>query len=266
MAGYRGQSAIIPHGVDTLLYRPIMRDECRQKHLKLFNAEGETIIPDNAFIVGNVNRNQPRKRLDLTIQYFAEWIKRVAGDPRQRIDNAYLYLHCAQNDTSGLQLAELAHYYGIDNRLIIPDAEEVTPAKGLPESEMPYVYGCFDVQVSTTAGEGWGLCSAEGMACGIPQILPMHSAFAEWAAGAAYMVPCHERQAHPVINTVGTTPAKEDFIRALDLFYRNPELRLEYAERARRCACQPLYEWDEVARKFDSELKRMVLIARTHTE
>ena len=260
--GYRGESAVIPHAVDTGLYRPLDRAECRRR-MRIFDGDSEVDLSEKAFIVGNVNRNQPRKRLDLTIQFFAEWLKRTAGDPRQRIDDAYLYLHCAQNDSAGLDLLELAHYYGISNRVIMPDASLVTPSQGLPEAEMPSVYGAFDVQVTTTAGEGWGLSQIEGMACGIPQIVPQFAALGEWAAGGAYMVPCSdERQAHPVISTIGATPAKEPFIRALDYFYRDPEARASYSRKALARARDPQFSWDSVADQFHAALNRMLETVR----
>lgn len=257
LAGYRGRHSIIPHGVDTEIFRPVDKRDCR-RWLLSFDESGEFKMPEDAFVVGNVNRNSPRKRLDLTIQYFAEWLMRTRGDPRQRIDNAYLYLHCAQSDTAGLNLAQLAHYYGVGNRLIIPADDVVTPSRGLPDAEMPFVYGCFDVQVSTTAGEGWGLSQLEGMACGVPQIVPQYAALGEWAAGAAFMVPIEETIAHPVISTVGAMPEKNTFIQALDLFYRDYKLRSAYAQFAHNKATAPEYQWKNIADRFNTELKKMV--------
>lgn len=262
--GFTGRGCVIPHGVNRDIYRPVPKAECRSR-LRMFEDNDDSRqreIGDRAFVVGNVNRNQPRKRLDLTVQYFAEWLRRVQGDRRQRIEDAYLYLHCSQRDSNGWDLTQLAHYYGIANRLILPDPAVVTPAKGLLEEDMPYVYGCFDVQVSTTAGEGWGLSQIEGMACGIPQIVPQYAALGEWAAGAAYMVPCaDERVTHAVINTVGAVPEKESFIRALDLFYRDPEMRSKYAGLALAKASKPEFSWDKIAIQFHECLKDVVIRA-----
>src|SRR6185369_8469021 len=79
--GWEGKSAIVPLGVDLDFYKPGDKIEAR----KALGLPEECI---NGFILGNVNRNQTRKRLDLTIQYFAEWYHR-AGKP-----NAYVYMHC----------------------------------------------------------------------------------------------------------------------------------------------------------------------------
>ena len=253
LAGYIGPSFIIPHGVDTELYRPLDKGACRSR-LQIYQHNKQVGLPADAFIVGNVNRNQPRKRLDLSIQYFAEWIRRVAGCP-QRIENAYLYLHCSQRDSVAWDLAQLANYYGVADRIILPDSEIVTAAKGLDESEMPYVYGCFDVQITTTEGEGWSLPTIEGMACGIPQIVPQYAALGEWAAGAAYMVPCSGYTTHPVINTVGALSEKESFIRALDMFYRNPRMRSKYSAMALARAREPRFQWKRIAELFAHYLR-----------
>jgi D-inositol-3-phosphate glycosyltransferase len=263
LAGFKGNSTVIPHGVDLQIYYPVPQDECRSK-LQIFEGDTEHGIGKDAFIVGNVNRNQPRKRLDLTIQYFAEWIKRVAGDPRQRIDNAYLYLHCSQQDTVGLDLAELAHYYGIGKRIILPSIDIVTPSRGLDEEDMKYMYGCLDIQVSTTAGEGWGLSQIEGMACGIPQIIPQYAALGEWAVDAAYLVPvAEERIVHPVINTIGAVPEKNACIHAMDLLYHNRDLRNEYSYRAVNRARNVMYRWDNIASVFHNKL---VDVIRAHSK
>lgn len=251
LAGFEGRAAVIPHGVDLDLYYPIARDEARAA------SEMSKALPKNAFIIGNVNRNSPRKRQDLTIAYVAEWIRRVAGCP-DKLDNVYLYLHCAQVDPGGWNLQELAWHYGIGDRLIIPDERVVTPAKGLPEDQMALVYSSFDVQVSTTLGEGWGLAQIEGMGCGVVQICPYSSALGEWAAAAAWLVPCTNAQSHQVINTVGAVPDKDAFIAALDRFYYDAELRREYGRRALECARRPEYRWESVAMRFHEALTAMV--------
>src|SRR4030095_6152956 len=82
-------------------------------------------------------------------------------------------------------------------------------------AQLPLIYSALDVQVTTTLGEGWGLTTMEGMACGTPQIVPDWAALGEWAT-PALKVPCSLQLAHPGINTVGALPDKEAFMKALD--------------------------------------------------
>jgi D-inositol-3-phosphate glycosyltransferase len=254
MAGYKGESAIIPHGVNTEIYRPICKKEARSR-MEVDN------LPENAFIFGNVNRNSPRKRLDLSIEAFARWLRQRAG-AADRIEDAYLYLHCSNHDTAGIYAMQLANYWGVSRRLIMPDQRLVTPYEGLPEHQMPLVYSSFDVQISTTLGEGWGLSQIEGAACSIPQIVPQFAALGEWMAAAAWQVPCSGRVTHPVINTIGAVPDVGEMVRALDLFYRRPDVREKYSQLALACAQKPEFRWQNIAERFDTELTRMVVNAR----
>src|SRR5688572_16601884 len=135
------------------------------------------VKPADAFIVMNVNRNAPRKRLDLTIQYWTQWWIN-AGQPKE----AFLYLHCANRD-EGWNVVNLAKYFGIEKQFIITNAN-MSSHNCMFEKDMPILYNIGDVGVSTTLGEGWGLTTHEGMACGVPQIVPRYSALGEWADGA----------------------------------------------------------------------------------
>jgi len=229
------------------MYHPLPREEARR--LLGFSRA----IDDDAFIVGNVNRNQPRKRLDLTVQYFAEWVHLNRLPP-----DVYLYLHCAQRD-SGWDLAQLARYYGVENRIMLPPPNVVSAAMGFPETEMALVYSSFDVQLTTTAGEGWGLPQIEGMACGIPQIMPQYSALGEWAAGAAYYVTCPTSETHTGINTIGGIPDKQETINALQRMYSDADLRKRYGQMALARAREPQFRWEKVADLFKCHLGKMLI-------
>ena len=122
-------------------------------------------LPQKSFIVGNVNRNQPRKRLDLSIGYFAKWQQVEDAD-------AYLLLHCALNDV-GWDLMSLAKHYGVSQRVIFTGCERLEDM--MPQSRLKVIYSALDVQISTSDGGGWGLTTMEGMACGVHQIPTPHN-------------------------------------------------------------------------------------------
>lgn len=241
LGGYLGQSEVIPLGVDLDIYKPLPRGEAR----------ATLGLPEHmlkGFIVGNINRNQPRKRLDLTIAYFAEWVK------TRNVQDAYLYLHVAPTGEESYDVTQLMHYYGMKGRLILSQ-----PDRGLgdPESFVVQAYNCFDVQVTTTQGEGFGLTTLEGMACGIRQILPAWSALEEWAKDAALMIPCHETITTPnTINVVGGVPSRKEFVEALDLLYRSEDVREDYRVRALALAARPEYRWRNIGEKFAETLEQ----------
>lgn len=241
--GYSGKATIIPHGVDTSIYRPMDRAATRER-MGITKRLGEDL-----FIVGNINRNQPRKRLDLTIAYFAEWVK------TRRIDNAYLYLHLAPTGDKGWDVRQLCDYYGIGNKLIITSSKMV-PGVGVSEQYLAGIYNCFDAMMTTTQGEGWGLPTMEAMACGIPQIVPDWAALGEWPGDAVLKVPCTSTAATVNdVNVIGGLADKELMLQALDKLYGDKATRVALGQAGYDRVHRPEFTWENVAKKFELALE-----------
>jgi len=238
--------AIVPHGVDGELYRPM--DKMKARAALGFTGK----IPDDSYIVGNVNRNQPRKRLDLTIMSFAKWVQK-----NNIPENVYLHFHCGLRDV-GYDIFQLVDYFGLAGRVLISDAQ-LKDSIGVDEKIMPYVYNCFDVQISTTLGEGWGLTTHEGMACGIPQIVPEWSALGEWPHGAVRYVPISGMQALAGgINTIGGVVSEDAMAKALDQMYRNSDVRAEYSKLAYERATETRFTWASVSAEMLALLGKVI--------
>lgn len=240
--GFNRDSSVVPLGVDLEIFKPGDKLAARRDALELpeFTLDG--------FIVGNVNRNQPRKRIDLSISYFVEWVA------THDIKDAFLYLHVAPTgEQFGYGCAQLFQYYanefGIDlaKRLILA---EPAVFKGASEKHLAATYHAFDVQINTGVGEGWGLTTLEGMACGIPQIAGKFAALGEWCGNALYGVPVTDVVSINKVNVVGGVPDKDAFIEALDILYRSPGMRYQYAERGLSKAHEPQFRWPNIAEQF----------------
>jgi glycosyltransferase involved in cell wall biosynthesis len=189
--------------------------------------------------------------LDLTVRYFAEWIR------HHRVDDAYLYLHVAPTHDDNYDLAQLMRYYGFrgDRKRLVLAEPEI--GFGLNEELMPYVYSCFDVQLTTTQGEGWGLTTMEGMACGVPQIVPEWAALGEWTGKAAVKVPCTTTAVTPrMINVIGGIADEEMVIQALQGMYVNKRMREKFAENGLALVAQPQYRWPAIGAAFGEALDR----------
>lgn len=240
-SGYRGMAYLIPHGVDRNLFFPHDKTYCRRKM-------GLEKLKD-AFIFGNINRNNPRKRMDLTIYYFSRWISRYKPER-----DVYLYLHCFNDDTDliGYNLSKLAEYYGVLDRVILPD-KAYTSWKGIREDAMYIIYNALDVQISTTVMSGFELTHLEGMSCGIPQIVPNYAALSEWPSGHAVQVPCSSIMAGLGNSSVcvGKVPDEDHFIDAMQKLYESEELRKEYSEKGIELASQPEFNWTVIAQSFN---------------
>ncbi len=235
LAGLQNEGVhVIPHGIDVSEFMPMTVAKARAQLNEL---------PNDLFIVGCINRNQPRKRLDLAIQYFAEFAK-------DKPDNVKFYYHGALQD-SGWDLLQLADYYGIGDRMIIT-SPHMTTSQGVPRDKLKYIYGSFDVQISTTLGEGWGLTQMEGMACRVPQIVPRWSALAEWADGGVEYVECTETAAGTGgLNTIGGIADRAQFVKALNKMYYDDQYRKSIADAGYALVSQPKFTWSSVAKQFD---------------
>lgn len=239
VGGYAGPTAVIPLGVDLGIYQPGDRLAARR-------ALGLSQHVHDAFVVGNINRNQPRKRLDLTISYFAEWVR--SYDVR----DAFLYLHVAPTGDQGYDVSQLMRWYGLSNRLILA---EPAIGYGVREETLVRTYQVFDLQVTTSQGEGWGLPTMEGMACGIPQLAPDWAALGEWARGAAELVPCSEICVTPNhINAVGGVADRRAFVEALDRLYHEPAEREALSRRGLELVHREEYRWENVGDAFAAAL------------
>tara|TARA_R110002020_G_scaffold9593_5_gene37639 strand:- start:3939 stop:5435 length:1497 start_codon:yes stop_codon:yes gene_type:complete len=142
----------IPHGVDTNLFKPIMKP--------MYGGEAK---PD-AFVVGCVARNQHRKNIPRLVKGFAQFVKKNNLGP----DQAKLMLHMDWNDAMGWKFPSFAKQYGITDYLMKPLMGNLDAGQAPDDKEMANLYNCMDVFVLPTAGEGFGIPTLEAMSCGIP--------------------------------------------------------------------------------------------------
>jgi glycosyltransferase involved in cell wall biosynthesis len=242
LGGYQGPSSVIPLGVDLQMYKS--GGDGKRLRTELRKHRG---VPEDAFIIGNVNRNQPRKRLDLSIRYFAKWVE------QNKIEDAYLFLHVAPTGDQGYDVSQLAEYYGVSNKLIIV---EPSIGHGVSEEALASAYQIFDLMITTTQGEGWGLTTMEGMASGVPQIVPDWSALGEWIPDdCAIKVPCTSTIVTPTgINVVGGIADEERFIEALQTMYVTATMANYKSEQCHENAlalvAQDQFRWENIGQRF----------------
>lgn len=241
--GFTGQYAICPLGVDLDIYKPMDQAEARKK----FFAEEDYPRLKDAFIVMNVNRNQPRKRLDLTVSYFANWVREY------NVEDAYLALHIGPTGDVGYDVQDLMRYYGLANRLILSSPEVY---KGVSETTLANNYNCADVGFTTTQGEGWGLTTMEMMACRVPQIAPNWSALGEWPEDSIVKVPVSEiAVTFGNVNVFGAIMDRKEGVAALDKMYRDRYHRMDYAERGLKKVQEAQYRWSAIGQRFAAALE-----------
>ncbi len=238
--GYEGPSSVIPLGVDLNVYRPVDKDEARKQC-------GLPLLPKGAFLVGNVNRNQPRKHFDLTISYFAEWAYQYGHQ-----ENAYLFLHTAPTGERSLDIKQWICYLdrqwpGTKERIMI---SEMKAREGLTEETLSLLYNCLDVLVNNSDGEGMGLPALEAMASRVATVLPDWAAYGDWARGASRLVTCStELSSLSGTNVLGALTDKDDFIAALEEMH-DPTLRAQIAEAGYARATEPRFRWENIGERY----------------
>jgi glycosyltransferase involved in cell wall biosynthesis len=235
---------IIGHGVDTDEFYPI-------SDARKFLAN----VPEDAFVVQNVNRNQPRKRLDLFLRAMQLWIESLPASDRKNVN---IYYHGTLRDM-GWNLVSLAQRWGIDDRLLITDQRNLTPANGVSLATLNKIYNVADVHVMTSMGEGFGLSPFESGACGVAQVVPNHSACKELWEGKAPLIDVdHWEVLTGGINTDGGVISIEHLAKIMDDLYHNRDKVKKYGQLAYEYAQRKEFTWEYVANKFDSMIKEML--------
>lgn len=253
---------VIAHGVDSVLFHPLSVEdvgepasESRRRAIRsIFGDDPEM---EDAFIVLNANRNQPRKRIDLTIKGFAQF---AAGKPA----NVKLHLHMGVED-AGWNVVHLARRHGIDERIILTTNGDNLPS--VPIEQLNTIYNAACVGINTSIGEGWGLVSFEHAATGAAQIVPRHSACEELWKDAALMVEPAMSLTTEGMLTEGHYVSPEGVAAALQRLYDDRALLSAMSQAAYRNATRPGYRWSAIAgqwhRLFQDVLRGAAPLERT---
>jgi glycosyltransferase involved in cell wall biosynthesis len=185
------------------------KQECRK----------ELGIPEDVFIVFNGNRNQPRKRIDLTIKGFIKFAK---DKP-----DARLWLNMGKKDM-GWDLIPLFKRvakdkgYNPTGKLILTSPTFST-YNCLPIEQLNKVYNAVDVGVNTCIGEGWGLVNTEHAATGVAQIVPDHTSLKEIFDGTM-RIQCHGSETDRNYGLERPLPEPESLAEILTMYYNDREM------------------------------------------
>src|SRR2546421_6758852 len=235
---------VIPHGVDTHRFFPPSDDDVarRVEARRAIKLDAPELL--SAFIVLNASRNMPRKRIDLTMQGFAEFAK-------DKPPNVKLYLHMALQDT-GWNVIALAKRYGIYDRLIMTRADNVAP--DFPDEQLNLLYNACDVGITTTTGEGWGMVAFEHAATRAAQIMPRHTSLADLWKNAAEFVDPAMKLTWPGNLTDGHFVSPPGVALALERVYQDRAYTNSLAAAAYRNARRPEFNWSSIAEQWKSLL------------
>ena len=198
--------AVIPHGVTRGQFYPMDKAEARKK----------LNLPKDIFIVFNGNRNQFRKRIDITIEGFAKFAK---DKP-----DTQLYLHMGLKDQ------------GWD---LMPVFARAMKREGLDPN------GRIILTAQTE-----GPLNFEHAACRVAQVVPAHTSCREIFEGYGRMIRCDHVDVDVNYAREMPCPSSDHLAEILTDLYENREKLDATAELCYERVTDKQFDWDTVASQF----------------
>ena len=225
----------IPHGVDLEIFKPLPKQECRER-LKW---------PESPFVVAMVGANKgfpARKGFPEALMAF-----KVFHDEHP---DSILYLHCLTDEARG----------GVDFKMLIDSiagfpkdaimfVDEYPYLVGLPDTYLADVYNGADVLLQCSYNEGFGLPLIEAQACGTPVLATDWTSMPELVFAGELIEPLQ-----PFFTRVGgwaMVPSVDSIIDGLMWAYDmmgGEQARAWLSEKARQGAAA--YGWDKVVAEY----------------
>jgi glycosyltransferase involved in cell wall biosynthesis len=242
-AGAKVPITVIPHGMTAKQFYPTDKKKAREQL---------GLNPDD-FIVFNGNRNQFRKRIDITISAFAKF---AVDRP-----DAKLYLHMGLKD-QGWDVMPLfgreMNRQGLNpnNRIIMTTPEPNPPS--VPVELLNTIYNVADIGVNTCKGEGWGLVNFEHAACRVAQVVPDHTSCKEIFDDAGLLI----RSLHADVDTnfgrIMPCPDDNHLAELLGTLYDDRTLLDKVAQDCYDRVTNTCFDWDTIAEQFDGVFQEAI--------
>ncbi len=227
------ENVYIPHGVDTTVYKPTHTMPDGQDVREFMG------IPKDAFLVGMVAANKANGQIHR--KAYAENLLAFALHLKKHPDS-YLYIHTEPSrGYGGFDLSVLLKMVGIPKEnVLLPDRFMLMT--GYPEKAMAAFYTAFDVLLSTSYGEGFGIPTVEAQACGTRVITSNFAASKDLASEDSWKIDGQPFWDEPQASFF-SIPSLNSIARALAEAYQNRG----HSDKAREFASQFDVEriWDE---------------------
>lgn len=258
-----------PPGADTEVFRPVA-DRAAHKA-----SQG---LPPDCYIVGTVNRNQPRKLYPDLIEAFAQLLRESPASVRDRV---FLYLHTAHPD-QGWDIPRLVLRNGVGDRTLVTyrcracghtfpsllaDAKCCCPkcrefaatmpdsSRGLSREQLAGVFNLFDAYVNYSLNEGFGMGQVEAAACGIPVFAVDYSAMSDVVRKVGgFPVKVERFVTEAATERKLAYPSNADLVEQLGRYLAAPTAVKARRERAAREGVLAHYTYDRTAKIWADHL------------
>jgi glycosyltransferase involved in cell wall biosynthesis len=231
----------IPHGVDTEMFHPISPEHPLETTAGLMTSKAQCReafgIPQGDFVIGRVDTNSGRK------DWGSTW----------RVIDAALRAGLDESTTlAAFHTKANVPSHGSDLNALVSRGKGrfmVTNADDWLTADVVAFINCFDITLSTSRGEGFGLGLAESLACGVPVLASDCSAITEVVGPGGVLVKPWARMTNPygVDNMLADTSS---MAAQLVMLSRNRE-RLQELGTAGRQHVIDSFNWDRAAAQFE---------------
>lgn len=242
---------ILYHGFSRETFFKLDTVECREK----FG------FHKDAFIILNLNRNLPRKRIDIFMMAVALLIKNNPDENILVLQNsnkemAFDVFDILRNEFAG---------YGMGVDEINKHLEKVKlNTTSLPDADINALYNACNVGINTCSGEGWGLCNFEAIPLGKPQIATNVGGMADFISNdfSIKLEPVSQiyldRQTSDAIGGKARVVSHVHAADAMEFYLKNPSIRELHGQRGMEAIKDnPKYHWDNICKFLYDTLKSL---------
>ena len=237
-------SIVIPHGVDTEVFKPLTEEE-REK-LRAKEAYGST------FTIGSGGRNKYRKMWNTLIRGFGQFSKDKTG--------VSLLLHSDMRPASasdGWDVRYLGQKYGCLKKIAFtyPSLDMVTRFF-IDDKTMNEVYNKMDIFCFPTGGEGFGVPLIEAQAAGLPVATTAFTTGFELVEGHGELIKVLKDHKGRDVTWEGQNgvefaiPDWDDIQEKIQKLYSDKALREKYSKASREFAVKN-YDWKVILPMWD---------------
>tara|TARA_B100001540_G_scaffold317587_1_gene351420 strand:- start:2306 stop:3712 length:1407 start_codon:yes stop_codon:yes gene_type:complete len=242
-----------PHGFDKNNYFPV-----DMKISRIYYN-----LPENDFLVLNLNRNQPRKRWDITIIAWAKFVEKhynlnVLNNNENEITKRNIKLVVGTMINGYWDLMDIfeneINFTNVPWEYAKETIISIEKPQQLSDKEINILYNACDIGLNTADGEGFGLCGFEGAGLGKAQVSSYVGGMIEFLSEEYSLIIKPSVAIYLDCKSVGIggkaelTPPSE-YSEAFWKYFSNPELVKEHGKKSREHILTH-YRWETLVEYF----------------
>ena len=255
--GYKKPIYVVRHGINFNQFKEIPKVIAVRNIRKKMDIG----LTSDLFLIQNFNRNQPRKRLDICIKAYAEFISK---NPNAK---CVLIFNCGSEEIEGWSLPYVLNneFYvkrnikdWMKHICILPKCHH-----DLPEEQLNWFYNACDIGINTCDSEGFGLINLEHASMGKPQIVGNFGGLGDnFDRKFSEVIEPNDRYVNPNMDdgVCGTALNinYKDVAKSIEKYYYNKKLRKKHGKLCKKIFKNDRYNWDLITDRFNNIIKTII--------